>query len=90
MEDGAWAQYALAEIEARVGETDRALDRLGTVIPIPHLRFSRCKLRLDPGWDPLRGHPRFERLIEGKLDPPDVVNRLSAWLNRSSPASPTQ
>ncbi|HEU4747511.1 MAG TPA: BTAD domain-containing putative transcriptional regulator [Gemmatimonadaceae bacterium] len=44
-----------------VGEKDAALDIIERLLSIP-ARFSAELLRLDPLWDPLRGHPRFERL----------------------------
>jgi len=52
----------LARIYAMVGEHDSAVARLQYLLSIPgHLTVAR--LRTDPAWDPLRGHPRFQRLV---------------------------
>jgi len=53
----------LAKIYARVGDADRALDRIEELLSIP-CDFSVGLLRLDPVWDPLRDHPRFQALVE--------------------------
>ena len=53
----------LAEIYTRVGETDKALDLIQELLSIP-CHLSVGLLRLDPAWDPLRDHPRFQALLE--------------------------
>ncbi len=59
------AEAALAQIQARFGDTDAA------IAAIPHLLeepagTTRTDLRYDPVWDPLRNDPRFQKLCEGK------------------------
>jgi DNA-binding SARP family transcriptional activator/TolB-like protein len=47
-----------------LGERLAALEVLERLLYTP-ARFSAHLLRLDPLWDPLRGDPRFERLVQG-------------------------
>ena len=61
--DGPFVVQDLAEIYAMVGEDHAALDEIEYLLSIP----SWCSvqdLRLDPIWDPLRDHPRFQALLE--------------------------
>ena len=52
---------------AAVGELEAAIDRLEYLVTIPNLFVSIPLLRLDPIWDPLRDHPRFQALeAEGR------------------------
>jgi TolB-like protein/class 3 adenylate cyclase/Tfp pilus assembly protein PilF len=54
-------QY-LAVIYAWTGEKDLALEQLNVAARIPgHLSYGH--LRLHPYWDPLRGDPRFEKIV---------------------------
>ena len=54
-------QY-LAVIYAWTGEVDLALEQLSVAASIPsHLSYGQ--LRLHPYWDPLRGDPRFEKIV---------------------------
>jgi tetratricopeptide (TPR) repeat protein len=53
-----------AEIYARGGDVDAAVDLLEHVRRLPNIWFSIPELRLDPRWDPLRRDPRFQRLVE--------------------------
>jgi serine/threonine-protein kinase len=53
----------LAFIYVMVGEHDTALDQLEYLLSIPSL-VSAPILKIDPQWDPLREHPRFNRLLE--------------------------
>ena len=59
----------LARVEAEVGENDRAIARLQKLLKAPYSSVSHtgpitpALLRLHPSWDPLRGDPRFEKLI---------------------------
>jgi serine/threonine-protein kinase len=64
--DGPGQLLDLAEIYVRTGEYDAALDQLEYLLSIPS-PVSSGLLRVDPLYAPLRGNPRFERLVrEGK------------------------
>jgi serine/threonine-protein kinase len=52
----------LAIIYASTGEKDRACDELEAVTKLP-ASASYGYLKLHPHWDPLRGEPRFEKLV---------------------------
>ena len=58
----------LAIIYAWVGEKDLAIKQLEEVLRIPS-ELSYGQLRLHPYWDPLRGDPRFEKLLEESKKP---------------------
>ncbi len=55
----------LAMIAAWVGEKDLACEQLATAVRLPtggqHLSYGELKLM--PWWDPLRGDPRFEKIV---------------------------
>jgi len=53
----------LALTYAWTGEKDLALQQLAVVASIPS-ELSYGQLRLHPYWDPLRGDPRFEKIVE--------------------------
>ena len=53
----------LARIYVMVREYDLAIDQLEFLLSIPG-EISVPMLHLDPRWDPLHNHPRFQRLIE--------------------------
>ena len=60
----------LAIIYAWAGEKDRALEQLATAIRFPSPEFlSYGQLKLHPFWDPLRGDPRFDKLLEESKKP---------------------
>jgi serine/threonine-protein kinase len=61
--DGPTQEIELAKIYTRVGQSDMALDLIEKLLSIP-CDFSVGLLRLDPVWDPLRDHPRFQALLE--------------------------
>jgi TolB-like protein/Flp pilus assembly protein TadD len=60
--DGVLLITNLASIYALTGEKDLALEQLATVSKLP-FGPSYGELRLDPVWDPLRGDPRFEKIV---------------------------
>ena len=54
----------LARIYVMIGEYHAAIDQLEVVLSIPRQAWDPF-LQLDPIWDPLQDHPRFQRLLEG-------------------------
>ncbi len=60
---GRYIQALAAEVYARVGKIDKALDILEHLVTVPVGFSLRPMLPYDPAWDSLRGHPRFEKLI---------------------------
>ena len=59
----------MALIYTQLGEQEKAIDLLERLLTIPHAEFlwhlvSIPQLRLDPAWDKLREHPRFQKLVE--------------------------
>jgi tetratricopeptide (TPR) repeat protein len=66
----------LAIIYAWTGEKDLSLEHLAKAIRFPSSNFlSYGQLKLHPFWDPLRGNPRFEKLVE-EAKKPVAVNKL--------------
>lgn len=55
-------EWDLARIYVMAGEYEAALDRLEYLLSIPGY-LTPAWLRIDPTWDPLRGHPRFQTLV---------------------------
>jgi serine/threonine protein kinase/tetratricopeptide (TPR) repeat protein len=65
--DGVWLTTNLARIYALTGEKDLALQQLEAVSKLASVPIngpSYGELHLNPDWDPLRGDPRFEKLVE--------------------------
>jgi tetratricopeptide (TPR) repeat protein len=52
-----------ARILALAGEAEDALDEIEQILAGPGW-LSVHRLRRDPGWDPIRSHPRFQALLE--------------------------
>jgi TolB-like protein/Flp pilus assembly protein TadD len=60
--DGVAFAVNLAQIYAWVGEKDLAIQQLAAPLKVPNdLHYG--ELRLHPFWDPLRGDPRFEKIV---------------------------
>ena len=58
----------LGVIYAWTGEKDLAIEQIAATLQVPStLTYGR--LRLHPFWDPLRGDPRFEKLVEEAKKP---------------------
>ncbi len=71
--EGADVLYFNAVICAQVGERDLAIEQLKTLAQIPG-GAHYGELRLDPFWDPLRGDPRFEKIV-ASLEPKDAISK---------------
>jgi len=65
---GAAVLTNLAITYAWAGERDLAIKQLEEVVRMPS-PISYGQLRLHPFWDPLRGDPRFEKLLEDSKKP---------------------
>jgi len=54
--------YLCATVKARAGRSEEAIDDIERMLPVYHMH--QWDLALNPDWDPLRGHPRFEALAQ--------------------------
>ena len=66
--EGTFRVINLAMIAAWVGDKDLAYKQLESIIHLPS-PLSYGGLKLFPWWDPLRGDPRFEKLVEEAKQP---------------------
>src|SRR5213080_3376390 len=71
--DGPQVLYFFAVICAWTGKRDLAIEQLETLAKMP-LGVSYGDLRLDPHWDPLRGDPRFDKIV-ASLAPKEMVSK---------------
>jgi hypothetical protein len=62
---GAYIQHQLVRIYLLVGEPEKALDQLEPLLKMPYY-LSPGWLRIDPTFAPLKGNPRFEKLVAGR------------------------
>jgi hypothetical protein len=62
---GAYLQHQVARIHILVGEYEKALDLLEPLLENSYY-LSPGWLQIDPTFDPLRGHPRFRRLLQAR------------------------
>jgi serine/threonine-protein kinase len=60
---GTFRAEDLARVQALVGDPEAAIDILDDLLTRPS-RLCVPLLRLDPAWDPLRKHPRFQALLD--------------------------
>ena len=62
---GKYFREYLARIYTMVGEDEAAIDQLEFLLSSQSgMLISHALLRADPMWDPLRGNPRFEKLLK--------------------------
>lgn len=61
---GGRALESLAKIHIRLGQQEPAIGALEKLLKAPYL-ITPGWLRVDPNFDPLRGNPRFEKLVRG-------------------------
>ncbi len=59
----------MAKIYTVIGEYDLALDYIERLLNRPGEAVSIGLLLIDPDWDPLRDHPRFQELIASEDEP---------------------
>ena len=60
--DGALVLEGLAQVYTWSGEPDRAIELVQKLVAMPsYLNYGRLKLH--PLWSPLRGNPRFDRIV---------------------------
>jgi TolB-like protein/cytochrome c-type biogenesis protein CcmH/NrfG len=71
--DGPEVLYFFAVICAWTGERDLAIEQLETLSRMP-VGISYGELRLDPDWEPLRGDPRFDKIV-ASLAPKETATR---------------
>ena len=62
---GTYTQQVLARIYIMAGQPDKAIDRIEGLLAIPGF-LSAGWLRIDPAFDPIRNHPRFQRLVASR------------------------
>ncbi len=58
--------FQAARVFIQSGENERALDLIERLITMPGSDITAAYLRIDPSFAPLKGNPRFEKLIAGK------------------------
>ena len=57
-----YGHHLLARIYLACGDYDKALDQIQILLDSPYF-ISRAWLEMDPTWAPLKGNPRFERMV---------------------------
>jgi len=61
---GAYIRHQVIRVYLVLGENEKALDLLERLIGIPYFLTPQY-IAIDPNFAPLRGNPRFERLVAG-------------------------
>jgi len=63
---GPYVRFQVARILIQAGELDRALDLIEPLLITNASDLTPAYMRIDPSFAPLKGNPRFERMIAGK------------------------
>ena len=61
--DDVLTQYNVACVYSKLGELDAAFDLLERLLPHAN-HETKSWVRYDPDFDPLREHPRYQRVLE--------------------------
>jgi len=61
---GVYVQHQFARLYILVGEPEKALEQLEPLLNVPYI-LTPAWLKIDPNFNPLRGNPRFQRLVAG-------------------------
>jgi hypothetical protein len=69
-EDGPCIAANVAVVYAWADQSDFAFEQLNILIKTPGFSLTYGDLKTNPGWDPLRKDPRFEKLL-AELAPKD-------------------
>jgi hypothetical protein len=81
--DGALVLEGLAQVYAWSGDRDRAIELVQKLLMMPgYTNYGRLKLH--PLWDPLRGDPRFEKIV-ASLAPKESASPRSRRKNLRPP-----
>jgi hypothetical protein len=59
-------KFQVARILIQSGEPDKALDLIVPLLSTNGSDLTPAYMRIDPSFAPLKGNPRFEKLIAGK------------------------
>ena len=74
--DGALVLEGLAQVYTWINEPDRAIEVLQKLVTMPGYTYY-ARLKLYPMWNPLRGDPRFEKIVNS-LAPKDQSKQTLA------------
>jgi len=72
--DRPYAEWTLAQIQARFGDFDAAMAALPHLLEVPN-GLTQGRLKFEPLWDPLRTDARFQKLIG---DAPTTISARAA------------